>query len=74
LEGGGYFVTGEEKEHVKMFVEEKKRNIAFVLEAVKYHIPVREMRKTVKWTQPGMLGLTSCHQNWLTISISAVFS
>ena len=47
LEGGGYGVTGEEKERVKMFVKEKHRNTAFVSEAVKFHFLVREMRKNL---------------------------
>ncbi len=48
LEGGGYSVTGEEKERVKMFVKDKHRNTAFVSEAVKFHLLVREMRKNLQ--------------------------
>jgi hypothetical protein len=47
LDGGGYAVTGEEKDRVKMFVKEKHRNTAFVSEAVKFHVLVREMRKNL---------------------------
>ncbi len=47
VDNGGYLLTCEEKERVKIFVKDKHRNTAFVLEAVKFHLLVSNMRKSL---------------------------
>jgi endonuclease III len=47
VDSGGYSLTCEEKERVKVFVKEKHRNTAFVSEAVKFHLLVYNMRKSL---------------------------
>jgi len=45
VDNGGYLLTCEEKERV--IVKDKHRNTAFVLEAVKFHLLVSNMRKSL---------------------------
>jgi hypothetical protein len=47
VDKGGYLLTCEEKECVKVFVKDKHRNTAFISEAVIVHLLVLNMRKSL---------------------------
>jgi hypothetical protein len=47
MDNSGYLLTCKEKEHVKVFVKDKHRKTAFVSKAVKFHLLILNMRKSL---------------------------